>query len=357
MGAGGAGDRVTNVCGPGRALGFGVIATLRDVARLAGVHPGTVSRVLNEHTRGLVNDQTAHRVQQAATELGYRADPLARGLRTKRSFSIGILVPDITNPIFPPAVRGVDDALRERGYTTLVGNTDNDLDRARTMLDVLLARRVDGLVIATAVVSTDGLEPFLDGLTIPVVMANRSSEDARCPAVVPDDKLGIEMVVNHLYALGHRQIAHLAGPQDASTGLHRLAAFRHAAATLGLDAKAVHHAPGFSIAAGLPAARKLLAAKRPPTAIVAANDLLALGCYDAAAELGLTVPGDLSVTGFNDMPFADRFSPALTTVRVPMYDIGRHAAHILIEQLAGLPAARTETLPVDLVVRASTARP
>ena len=192
-------------------------ATLRDVARVAGVHPGTVSRALNPATEALVRDETVRRVRQVAEELGYRPNPLARGLKTNRSYTVGVLVPDIQNPLFPPIIRGLDDRLGEAGYTPLIANTDNDPVRERVDLEAMRARRVDGFVAATAR-ADDELLREIAASGVPIVLVNRRVEDGSLPSATADDRAGARMAVEHLVSLGHRRIAHLAGPQDLSTG-------------------------------------------------------------------------------------------------------------------------------------------
>src|ERR1700691_24624 len=192
-------------------------ATIRDVARLAEVHPGTVSRALNEQTRALVNEETAARVLRAATELGYRPNPIARGLKTNRSFTVGVLIPDLTNPLFPPIVRGIDDRLGPAGYTQLLVNTDNDAARERGQIETMLARQVDGFISATAPLDVEPLAAALEA-SRPVVLVNRSFEDERVSAALVDDAEGIRLAVEHVLKLGHTRIAHVAGPQNVSTG-------------------------------------------------------------------------------------------------------------------------------------------
>jgi LacI family transcriptional regulator len=333
--------------------------TLRDVARAARVHPGTVSRALNPETRGLVNDDTAERVLRAAAELGYRPNPIARGLKTNRSFTVGVLVPDLTNPLFPPIVRGIEDRLGAAGYTSLIANTDNDPDRERQDFDAMRARQVDGFITATARLDREFVAETAE-LPQPIVLVNRRLEDESLPAVTVDDRAGTRMAVEHVVALGHRRIAHLGGPQALSTGHQRHLGFREAmvAAGLEVDDGAVRFAHAFTEAAGARACRELLDGVAGVTAIVAANDLLALGCYDVLAERGMRCPDALSVVGFNDMPFADRFDPPLTTVRIPHREIGVAAANILLERLGGGDGAAPQVrLPPTFVPRGSTAPP
>jgi len=333
--------------------------TMRDVARTAGVHPGTVSRVLNPRTRALVNPATADRVERIAREMGYSLNPIARGLKTRRTFSVGVLIPDLTNPLFPPIIRGIERVLDAAGYTALVASTDGEPARERQRLEALIARQVDGFVIATAQrrhpVVADAIASELA-----VVLVNRTVEGEGVFAVVPDDRRGSAMAVDHLAALGHTRIGHIAGPQQTTTGLLRYRGFVEAMEDAGVapDRDLIAQGDAFTIAAGAQAARELLAAADPPTGIVAANDLLALGAYTAIAEAGLRCPADVSVVGFNDMPFADRFAPPLTTVHIPHGAIGARAAELLLERIED-PAATPQTLMFEptLTVRASTAPP
>jgi LacI family transcriptional regulator len=334
-------------------------ATLRDVARLADVHPGTASRALNEQTRSLVNEETARRVLEAAERLGYRPNPIARGLKTNRSYTIGVLIPDLTNPLFPPILRGIEDRLEEDGYTPLMANTDNDPERERIDWQTMRARQVDGIVAATARRDHRLLDEMA-GSEVPLVLVNRRSEDERVPAATADDRKGIHLAVEHLVALGHDRIAHVAGPLELSTGRDRHDGFHEAMRAAGLepDPALVVVSRAFTEAEGAEACRELLGREDHPTAIVAGNDLIALGCYDVFAERGIDCPGQISVTGFNDMPFADRFNPPLTTIRIPHYEIGAAAAELMLGLLQGREAGdRQVRLPPELVPRASTAPP
>ncbi len=332
-------------------------ATLRDVARVAGVHPGTVSRALNPETEALVRDETVRRVRQVAEELGYRPNPLARGLKTNRSYTVGVIVPDIQNPLFPPIIRGLDDRLGEAGYTPLIANTDNDPERERVDLEAMRARQVDGFVAATARADHELLDEIAASGT-PLVLVNRRVEDGSLPSATADDRAGARLAVEHLVSRGHKQIAHLAGPQDTSTGLQRHEGFVESVREAGLEPALVRVGRTFTEPEGARLCEELLDADAPFTAVVAGNDLMALGCYDVFAARGIDCPGEVSVVGFNDMPFADRFSPPLTTVAVPQYEIGVAAAELLLDRLHGRVDGPTEVkLPTSLVVRRSTARP
>jgi LacI family transcriptional regulator len=333
--------------------------TIRDVARVAKVHPGTVSRALNVETRALVNQDTAERVLRAAEKLGYRPNRIARGLKTSRSFTIGVLIPDITNPLFPPILRGIEDRLAGEGYTSLIVNTDNDPERERTHLEAMGARQVDGFIAATARLDRELLAE-IGAVGKPLVLVNRSLEDGSVPAVTVNDRQGIGLAVQHVVALGHKRIGHVGGPQNLSTGHRRHLGFLEAMGAAGLEAPSerIRFGRWFVEEEGACVCAELLDRASDLTAIVAANDLLAIGCYDTIEERGLRCPEDISIVGFNDMPFVDRLRPPLTTVRVPQREIGTVAADLLLQRLAdGSQSAREILLEPNLIVRGSTAPP
>jgi LacI family transcriptional regulator len=333
--------------------------TLRDVAEGAGVHPATASRALNPETRRLVNNETADRVIRVARELGYRPNPIARSLKTARSSSVGLVIPDLTNPLFPPIVRGIEDVLSPTGYNAWIVNTDNDPDREEALVESLRSRHVEGLIVATARLD----HPLLDRLAsdgLPLVLVNRRLSRSDIPSVTTDDQAGVALTVHHLVELGHQRIAHIAGPQDTSTGLNRLRAYHQALRDHGIaeDPDLVTACTSWTEVEGAAGLRRLLDSGVDFTAVLAGNDLLALGCYDALGERGMRCPDDISVVGFNDMPFVDKLDPPLTTVRIPHYEIGAEAAHLLLERLRDPKRhPRSVVLPLTLVTRASTAAP
>jgi LacI family transcriptional regulator len=323
---------------------------------MAGVHPATASRALNEQTEGMVNADTAARIKKVAAAMGYSPNPIARSLKTSRSATIGLVIPDLTNPLFPPIVRGVEDVLRKVGYSAWIVNTDNRPDIERAAIESFRQRNVEGFVFATAHLK----HPLLDELAVtstPMVLVNRRSASADIPSVTSDDSAGVATAMQHLVDLGHTKIVHLAGPQDLSTGVTRRRAFISSLEDFHLPAERerTHVCQAWSEQAGAEAMRTLLDSGPPFTAVLAGNDLLALGVYDALAERGLRCPDDISVVGFNDMPFMDKVSPPMTTVRIPHYEIGAEAARLLLEVLND-PGRhpRSMLLPLTLVVRAST---
>jgi LacI family transcriptional regulator len=332
-------------------------ATLRDVASAAGVHPATASRALNPGTRLLVSEETAQRVTEAAERLGYRPNSVARSLRTRRSHTIGVLIPDLNNPLFPPIIRGIEDRLAEHGYVALIGNTDADPGKERLVFDQMRARHVDGFVLATATLNSPILaEAATAGL--PLVLMNRTAQDYPFSSVSVDNEQGVRAAVAHLISLGHTRIGHIAGPQDISTGAARLRGYQEAMRSHGLAVNPgeIVYATGYTVEDGLRCGRELLEAADDLTAVVAANDMLAVGCYGALDALGLRCPEDISVIGFNDMPFVDRLHPPLSTVRFPHYQLGTEAARLLIERIEsgeGNPVKILFLAP-ELIARGST---
>lgn len=310
------------------------VITLKDVASEAGVHVSTASRALNPETRSVVNDETAGRVLAVAERLGYRPHPLARGLRTNQTLTIGMIVPDLMNPLFPPIYAGAEASLRDKGYSLLIGNDDDDPVKAKAVMAALLERRVDGLILATAHLDF-ALPAALNQEMVPTVLVNRTTDSMVLPAVIGDDDAGIGLVVRHLVGLGHAAIAHVTGPTAVSTGRIRRQAFARWMDSEGLAAEPalVVEADAFRTEAGHAACDRLLDSGVSFTAIVAGNDLIALGCYDALTERGLSIPDDVSVTGYNDMTFIDRVNPPLTTVSLPYEQMGAAAAQTLLVML------------------------
>jgi LacI family transcriptional regulator len=334
--------------------------TLREVARRAGVHAGTASRALNPQTRSLVNPATASKVIAAAEELGYRPNPMARGLKTNRSFTIGVLVPDLTNPLFPPIVRGIEDELATEGYTALLANSDNDRDKERLHFETMKDRQVEGFIMATAELDHPLIEDAI-AADAPIVLVNRTVDSSRAFAVINDDRKGAGLAVGHLVELGHTRIAHIVGPERYSTGKTRYRGFIEAMKAAGLkaDRTLIRFTKTFVESEGARVFRQLLEDdSKEFTAVVAGNDLLALGCYDVMAEADLSCPLDLSVVGFNDIPFLDKLQPPLTTIRIPHYELGTRAAALVLKRLRD-PSLEPVTIQLDpeLIVRGSTARP
>ena len=331
--------------------------TIRDVAARAGVNMSTVSRALNPEARHLISDEAVIRVIDAAKDLGYRQNKLASALTRGRSQVVGGLLPDIDNPVFPPIIRGIEDRLAADGYAVLIANAAGTAADRERILEQMFGRQVDGLVVATAsrddqVVRRCILEH------VPVVLVNRAEDHRLAPEVVNDDFYSMQLAVDHLVALGHRRIAHLAGPLNLATGHARWQGFQLAAQRNRLAPVHMVEATEYTREAGRIACTELLKRYRGTTAIVASNDLVALGCYDALASALLRCPQDVSLVGHNDIPLVDMVNPPMTTVRIQHREMGRQAAQLLLERIASPDAKPVRiTLSPELIVRGSTGAP
>lgn len=340
---------------------MGKQVTLRDVAREAGIHISTASRALNPETRSIVSQDTVERVLATANRLGYRPHPLAQGLRKNRTMSVGMVIPDIENPLFGPIIAGAEQVLGNEGYSLLITNTDMSEGQTSEVVNALVERRVDGMILASASRSDDVIIDLLDS-GIHMVLVNRATEGVPVPSILGDDLTGVGMAVDHLAALGHTRIGHVAGPQHLSTGLGRHQAFltRMHSLNLEIDASAVEESTWYQVDPGYKAARTLLDRRPDLTAIVAANDLIALGCYKAVRESDQEVGVDISITGYNDIPLLDLMQPPMTSVRVPYRQMGVEAANTLLPLMRG---ESTEDRPISirltptLSIRESTGPP
>lgn len=330
--------------------------TVREVAAAAGVSVGTVSHVVSGRRR--VADSTRQRVEAAIRELGYRPNRLARSLHERRSRTLAMLIPDVGNPFFGELARAVEREARAAGYSVVFGNSENDRDIEEAYLAEFLEHRVDGLVLVAAAGASwrKHLPPDLA-----VVALDRRPSGWTHDAAIVDNRLGMELAVAHLVAQGHVRIGYLGGDPRLTTGRERAVGFR-AALTRRRLAPAWRSAGGFDLQSGRRQAHRMLRGARGkrPTALVAANDLIALGALLACREAGIVVPFGLSVVGFDDIPFAALAYPPLTTVRQPISRLGALATELLLQRISGeRDAAQPRVLTVrpDLVVRDSTTAP
>lgn len=321
------------------------------------MHVSTVSRVLNDQAAaGRITRDTEERIRDAARRLGYRRNVIARALRTGRTLVVGMVVPDIANLYQAGITRGAGDVLYGDGYSLILASTDDDQDHVESQVSAMLGVQVEGLLYGVARDDDRVLRGVVEE-AIPVVLFNRTDDDLGVSSVIPDDYGGTLLAVQHLLSLGHRNIVHVAGPADISSTVNRLRAFDETLGAIGLTGD--HEFASRHIEEeGYRLTRKLLEDHPATSAVVAANDRLALGAIDAIREEGMECPDDVSVVGFNDMLYSDRFSPPLTTVRISQYDLGSKAASLLLETI-GDPSRPPETLliPPELMIRGSTAAP
>lgn len=327
--------------------------TIRDVARKAGVSVATVSRVISDNGYP-VAPQTRTRVRAAASALDYSPNLIARGLKKRASRIIGLIFPDITNPFYPAVARGAEDVARQHGYTVILCNTDEERSRESLYLDLLRRLWIDGFLFATVGRNTRHLR-VLKAHGIPVVMVARDVELPAVDAVFVDSFRGAWLATRHLIGLGHRRIAHVAGPPNASSGRERRRGYERAMAEAGLAVR--EHwviETHFRAEEGYRAGQTLLAAPERPSAVFAANDLMAVEVLRAARDAGVRVPEDLAIVGFDDIPLARMVVPALTTVIQPAYQMGALAMERLLRRIAGQDAGPAKVmLDAELVIRSS----
>jgi LacI family transcriptional regulator len=331
--------------------------TLKHIAKAVGVNVSTVSRALDPAATHAVSPELAARIRETSRKLGYKPNAAAYTLKTNRTRTIGVVVPDISDPIFPPIIRGIEDGLSPHDYVSIVANTDNDERREERVLDTLNARGVDAFILATTKRRDARVQRLTEGR--PVITIIRKVDDARFSSVVHDEDEGIRRLLTHLVSLGHRAIAHIAGPQDVSTGFMRYSAFERYRKLFGLTRAGcpVVFARTFSGEEGERCAEELMAAGNRFAAVICANDQLAIGAIAAFRRRGMACPAEISVTGFNDMPLVDRLQPPLTTVRVQQHKLGFEAAQLAVEALKTPEKDRKANhmvLPIELVVRDST---
>jgi LacI family transcriptional regulator len=329
--------------------------TLRTLAEATGLHPSTVSRILRgQHGRS--SAATRARVVQAAERLGYQPDFAARSLRTRQSFALGFLVPDVRNIVFVSLFIGAEAAARRHGYQLLLSPVGNDQPPQKEHFDFLIERNVDGMLIATARLDDPLLEQ-LENAEIPYILVNRRAAD-NIPYVVCDDEEGGRMVTRHLIGLGHRRIGFVSGTRGVSTTEGRLAGYRAALtdASLPIDEQLIA-GDGYTTTTGTAAARSLLNRPELPTAIVVSDDMMAVAVCRELTEQGLRVPEDVSVTGYNDLPIAALMSPSLTTIDNSLELMGEQAAELLVNRIHGQDRKKSLVISPQLVVRKSSVTP
>ena len=327
--------------------------TISDVAKRAGVSPATVSRVLRGTQN--VHPDTRARVERAIKELGYVPSAVAQSLRSKRTRSIALVVPDITNTFWTTAARGVEDVAQSHRYSVLLCNTDENLTKQRQYLDFLIHQQVDGVIIAPYDSNAQHLAP-LRQRNIPTVVIDRRIDGWDVDSVLGDSVAGARALVQHLISLGHKRIAMISGPATTSTAKDRVAGYRLALREAGLpiDPNLIRRGE-FRAASGEKLTHQLLAEDPTITAIFAANNAIALGVIDAVSRRGLRIPQDIALVCFDDLPDASRLFPFLTVVAQPVYDLGVNAAQLLLSRLDGEVNLRPRhvVLPSRLIVRHS----
>ena len=346
-------------------------STIRDVARESGYSASTVSIVLNSAPLSrYIPNGTKERIQATARRLGYRPNPLARSLRSQRSNIVGVLVFDILDPFCTPILRGLENSLYQANYLSLLADSHNEPQRFERYLEMLLDRRVEGLiVIANWLVTDIKILADLTAKQIPAVIAGRGIEIANASTVSVDNEGGAALALEHLYGLGHREIAFLRGPKTLASSGQRWKGIRNFAQSAGLRLDAKRFAelpesldPNSSFDAAVQLTTELLGRGKPFTALMAYDDMTALGALRALKNKGLCVPEDCSVIGFDDVAQASLSVPSLSTVRQPMEAMGSMSVEMILEAVKAVSQKREvpivrRKIPAELVVRESTASP
>jgi LacI family transcriptional regulator len=332
------------------------MSTIQDVAKLAGVAPITVSRVLNNS--GYASDETRSRVEAAVAELGYVPNTLARGLRSKRTQTLALVMTDITNPFFTLIARGVEDAASASGYTVIFCNTDESEQEEEKYINILIQKQVDGVLLVPACSNSKSIN-FMQANGIPVVLLDRSVPDTASDLIRCDSEQGAYELTRHLIELGHRNIATITGPQEVSTSQDRVAGYRRAMKEAGLEALNHVYYGSYTQASGYELARQALAHKPCPTAFFGTNNFISIGVLKALNDAGLSVPEAVSVVSFDDLPASLIVDPFLTVAAQPAYEMGSQATKLLLKRISNqLSEVRQEIiLPTQMIVRRSSAPP
>ena len=323
------------------------MATMREVAKLAGVSVATVSRVLNQN--GYVNQETEKRVKEAIQTLNYKPNEVARSLYKKSSRTIGLIVPDISNPFFPELVRAVEDVMNIYDYTVILCNSDEKGDKEKEYIDILKQRYVDGIILTTNQLTSEELSH----INVPVVVLDRPL-DHSFPSVVANNYEGARMATNYLYKQGCRRIAHIQGTLHVVNALERFRGYQDEMKSLGLWDETLVFIGNYQMSEAKIATMEALTNQKID-GIFAGNDVMAAGALKAAQQLGLRVPEDLAIIGYDNIPLAEMTTPELTTISQPIYDMGAIAARLLVKKIEGKPIDQIHhVLPVKLVRREST---
>ena len=329
------------------------MATIHDVAKHAGVASITVSRVINNS--GYVSRETRERVEGAIVELKYVPNTLARGLRSKRTNTLALVMTDITNPFFTVIARGVEDTASESGYTVIYCNTDESETGEYKYAQILAQKQVDGVILVPACSNSKTVE-FFQSNDIPVVLIDRSISDVETDVVRCDSVSGAYRLVKLLIDLGHTRIAVLSGPREISTAEDRITGYRLALAEAGLAGNEMVYYGSFTQAKGYDLALQVMAKTPPPTALLCANNFISIGALKALRDDGLRVPEDVALVGFDDLPANMVVDPFFTVAAQPAYEMGQRGTELLIERLTGRAPDECQEviLPIEIITRKSS---
>ena len=336
-------------------------ATIKDIARRAGVSHSTVSRAL--HGSPLISDETTERIRLIAHEMGYHPSAAARSLKTNQTKALGVIVRNIDDPFFSEILQGIEDIAQGEGYSLFISSSQNETDREKMIVNAMREHRVDGVIICSTAFSSRQSRELVEHSVPIVVVNNQAAEDYRY-AIHHDDVDGSRQITRHLTVLGHRRIAYLGNSISGRTTLDRQSGFQQEMQSAGLPIPSgyIHQVPGGEPEHGLAGVDHFLDLADRPTALVCFNDMMAIGVLKGLQQAGVRVPEDVSVTGFDNIVLSAYTHPPLTTFDQPKHFIGAEAARLLLDMLGpdsekDTTKLRSQTLKGRLLVRSSTAAP
>jgi len=327
--------------------------TIKDIAAQADVSTTTVSRVLNNKPD--VSDTTKAKVKKIMDELNYQPNNIARGLVMKKTKTIGLIIPDISNPFFPEIVKGVEHRAKELGYSVIICDTDNQIKEEKSSIELLLGKQVDGMITSLSIESAEEFDDF-KMINFPVVQLDRNVPGLDYPKVSINNELSAYKAAKYLTSLGHKKIAHVTGELKTKTAQDRLKGFKEALKANGIEVEERYIIEGdYSQESGYDAFAKIAKMDNRPTAVFFANDLMAIGAYEAAAKYNINIPNDISVIGHDGISIASVVQPRLTTMIQPKNKLGRIAAEVLIDMIEGREKNPEDViLATELIKRKST---
>lgn len=326
--------------------------TLVEIAQMAGVSVSTVSRALSNGAYPL-KEETRQRILDLAEEMGYKPNLVARSLQSNRSHVVGVIVDRMQSPFAAATVQGIQEILRNEGYSISIAYSNRDQELAEEAISSFYSRQMDGIIILNS-----WLHHFNDRILSlqnrPFIFVNRLFGNCMCNCVGPGDHIGAQIATQHLIDLGHQRIGYINGREDWIEAQNRLAGYQDVLSQQGLPVdQALIKQGNWGVDSGYQAAQELLSLQEKPTAIFAANDIMALGAIYAIQEAGLHVPDDIAVVGYDDRDFAAWIRPALTTIRMPSYEMGQAAARLLLKQFSGEELEDATQIPGKLIIRQS----
>lgn len=332
--------------------------TIDDIARMAGVSKATVSRVLNNKPEG-VGEETRNRVQRLIDELEYKPNLLARGIVTSKTKTIGVILPDITNPFFPALIKSVENRASENGYTVIFGNTDFSQEKEQNYISTFVAKRVDGVLLTSTVTSPGMIHERLKKYNVPCVLLDRVLQHMEYDAgVFVDNEYALFTSCEYLIGHGNQKILLLSGPKDISTSYERIQGYQAALAQYGIafDRRLLYYGD-YTMESGYNAILETVRAGIEFTSVLASNDSMAIGAMKALKELGRSIPDEIELIGFDNIPFSEMTDPPLSTVQQPTYEMGQVAVDLLLKLIDGCALEQTHVrLQPKLILRGTTRR-